>query len=235
MRDPCCMSKILLVGAGGLGGEFLYALVKSKYTIQILCIVDPDTVSIHTISRHALFNDRSCIGQSKAELAASFFLNGATNVEYYSKKIQDLPLSFFKKFDTAVCAVDNLDARRFVNCAVIQCKTVSVFIEGGSEGWLGHARLVQPFKSPCLECHIELYHREAKRPPSCTQDDDDENNEMVIVTAPFVNTIIAGIMLSLLYRKSPEYFIYNANTAYMDRVYLEKNPQCIACDSIKTP
>jgi tRNA A37 threonylcarbamoyladenosine dehydratase len=49
---------ILLVGVGGLGGEYLYALLRSPpaqlHAISTLCIVDPVTISTHTVSRHPL-------------------------------------------------------------------------------------------------------------------------------------------------------------------------------------
>lgn len=234
------MTSVLLVGVGGLGGEFLYALALSDYQVASLCIVDSDLVSLHTCSRHAIFNCRSMIEKPKARLAASWLKERRCNVkvEHFESSIQSFPLSFFQSFNVVICAVDNLETRRFVNCAVVQCNAVHkrelILLEGGTEGWMGHGRMMIPGLTPCLECHIDLYVVDERSfRPVCAGPVDEAS---VIVTAPFVNTFIAALMLSLLYNKNSGHFIYNATTAYMQKVQLVNNPDCVVCSSsIKKP
>ncbi|MBQ9875459.1 MAG: ThiF family adenylyltransferase, partial [Campylobacter sp.] len=46
--------KILIIGSGGLGSSFAYALGSSG--VGEICVVDFDTVSLHNIHRQILFS-----------------------------------------------------------------------------------------------------------------------------------------------------------------------------------
>ena len=66
-----------------------------------------------------------------------------------------------------VCGLDSIVARRWINGLVMSLveyddegKVVSgsiPIIDGGTEGIKGHARVIIPGSSACIECTLDLY------------------------------------------------------------------------------
>lgn len=234
---------ILLVGVGGLGGHFLYALASSKENLITdgtvhVCILDHDTVSLHTTSRHPIFSSRAHdVGSLKASSAAAWLRSKRPEwqVTYVHDPVDMMPLSFFKKFTFVICAVDNLEARRFVNAACCQAGS-PVLIEGGTEGWMGHARIVYPGTIyGCLECDLSLYHKQRQNViAKCSEPENEPGDQEIIVSAPFVNAFTAGLMLALLTSRSKtklerNFYFYNAISGDLTSCVLERNPECAVC------
>lgn len=218
--------RILLVGVGGLGGEYLHALLNSHIPVDHLCIVDPDTISTHTTSRHPLFT-RAHLHLHKATVAASLSTKRIPSVSSHPTTIQHFNISFYKQFEVVVCAVDCVETRRHVNAACRQAGVGRV-VEGGVEGWMGHARGID-WIGPCLECHADLYYHGDHFKPVCQPV---ETRDDVVLTAPFVNALIAGLMLSLTtvpLSSQNQYLLYNAKTCHLGAIPLGVNPDCVVC------
>lgn len=150
--------KILLVGVGGVGCEFLYVLnelFNNDSSIEI-AIVDDDLVEESNLSRQRLYtlND---IGLPKVQVAAER-LKRTLSVFPIKSRIECIrDLGFFEQFDVFVGAVDNLEARRWLNSTVFQLKRRSfLLLDLGVQGLKLSIRTVRPGQA-CLECTFSLY------------------------------------------------------------------------------
>lgn len=146
-------ARVLMVGAGGIGCELLKDLV--LLGLSEIHIVDLDTIDLSNLNRQFLFRHRH-IKQPKsfvaAETASKF--NPAIKIVPYFSNIKDttlFPLSWFKSFDIVLNALDNKDARSYVNR---MCLTANVpLVESGTSGFRGQTQPIVGGLSECFECN----------------------------------------------------------------------------------
>lgn len=143
-------AKVLIVGAGALGNEVIKNL--ALLGIGYMAIVDMDRVEISNLSRSVLFreSDRTL---PKAECAARVAKELYPMVEVIpitGNILSDVGLGFFKWADVVVGALDNREARVFVNkaCALVN----RPWIDGGIEVLNGIVRGFAPPSTACYEC-----------------------------------------------------------------------------------
>ncbi len=144
-------SRVLVVGAGGIGCELLKNLALSGF--HNIDLIDLDTIDISNLNRQFLFR-RHHVGQSKSLVArsAALALNEKLEIRAYHGNIKDnqFGLDYFKQFDLVLNALDNLDARRHVNRL---CLASSIpLIESGTQGFLGQTAVIEPGRTECFEC-----------------------------------------------------------------------------------
>ena len=155
-------ANILVVGAGGIGCELLKILVLSGFSN--ITVVDCDTIDKSNLNRQFLFR-KEHIGLPKSEVAASVLLawNSNLNIKSLYKNITDLGTTFFENFKVVLNALDNLEARRYVNRV---CLAVNIpFIDSGTEGKIGQVSVHVPGKTACYECEPK---NTPKTYPVCT-------------------------------------------------------------------
>lgn len=168
-------SRVLLVGAGGIGCELLKNLVccgfgsynissngmqepsesesavKSKAEIVV---VDLDTIDLSNLNRQFLFRKQH-IKKPKATVAketASQF-NPSVNIDAHHANIFDSKynVEFFESFDVVFNALDNLAARRHVNT---MCLAANVpLIESGTTGFNGQVQAIKKGVTECYDCN----------------------------------------------------------------------------------
>lgn len=165
-------SKILVIGAGGLGCEILKNLALSGF--KDIHVIDMDTIDISNLNRQFLFR-QSDIGKPKAEVAAAFVERRVKGVKItpYVGKIQDKDEDYYMQFKIIVCGLDSIEARRWINATLIGMvdpedpESLKPLIDGGTEGFKGQARVILPTLSSCIECQLDMH---APRPavPLCT-------------------------------------------------------------------
>ena len=120
------------------------------------------------------------VGKPKAVVAAERVnarVSGARVTPHFCR-IEDLPASFYAGFTIIILGLDSLEARRYMNsvaCSLLEFddagapdySTIKPLVDGGTEGFKGHARVILPGVTPCFECTLWLFPPQTKF-PLCT-------------------------------------------------------------------
>ncbi|KAL7272904.1 E1 ubiquitin-activating protein uba2 [Rhizina undulata] len=151
LHDRIKQSRVLMVGAGGIGCELLKNLVLTGF--GEVHIVDLDTIDLSNLNRQFLF-EMQHIKKSKAivakETAGKF--NPKVKLEAHHANIKDpvFNVSWFQSFNLVFNALDNLDARRHVNK---MCLAADVpLIESGTTGFNGQVQVIRKGNTECYDC-----------------------------------------------------------------------------------
>jgi molybdopterin/thiamine biosynthesis adenylyltransferase len=143
-------SKVLLIGAGGLGSPA--ALYLAAAGVGTLGLMDGDVVDISNLQRQVLHTTAS-IGRSKAESGAETIhaLNPDVNVVTLPMRIDvDNVLDIVRDYDLVVDGSDNFDTRYLVNDACYLAKKTNV--HGSIFQFEGMASVFAPDQGPCYRC-----------------------------------------------------------------------------------
>nr|CAI5838702.1 unnamed protein product [Callosobruchus analis] len=150
-REEIPKSKVLVVGAGGIGCEVLKNLALSGF--QDIEIIDLDTIDVSNLNRQFLFR-KEHVGKPKAVVAKESILsfNPDIKVKAYHDSVtsQEYGVNFFKRFNLVLNALDNRAARNHVNR---MCLAADVpLIESGTSGYSGQVELIKKGVTQCYEC-----------------------------------------------------------------------------------
>lgn len=150
-RECVKNSKILVVGAGGIGCELLKNLVLTGFSN--IYVIDLDTIDVSNLNRQFLFR-KEHVGKSKAKVAMESTLKFNPNVKiqafHDSIMSPEYNVDFFRQFNVVMNALDNRAARNHVNR---MCLSADVpLIESGTAGYLGQVQVIKKGATECYEC-----------------------------------------------------------------------------------
>jgi molybdopterin/thiamine biosynthesis adenylyltransferase/rhodanese-related sulfurtransferase len=159
-------SKVLLLGAGGLGSPA--ALYLAAAGVGTLGIIDMDVVDESNLQRQILHNlDR--IGERKVDSAKKTLtaLNPDVDVVGYDVRLgADNILEIIDGYDVIVDGTDNFPTRYLVNDASL-LKRIPV-VHGSIFRFEGQATVFAPYQGPCYRC-LFPEPPPAEMAPSCAE------------------------------------------------------------------
>src|SRR3954467_4122043 len=159
-------SKVLLIGAGGLGSPA--ALYLAAAGVGTLGIIDMDVVDASNLQRQILHNmDR--IGERKVDSAKKTLtaINPDVNVVTYDVRLgADNILAIIDGYDVIVDGTDNFPTRYLVNDASL-LKRIPV-VHGSIFRFEGQATVFNPYVGPCYRC-MTPEPPPAELAPSCAE------------------------------------------------------------------
>lgn len=176
-EDIKAFVRVLVIGAGGLGCELLKDLAFSGF--RNIDVIDMDRIEVTNLNRQFLFR-LGDVGKPKAEVAAKRVMERVSGVDIkpHFCRIEDKPISFYNDFHIIVLGLDSVEARSYINsvaCGFLEYdsddnpleESIKPMVDGGTEGFKGHARIIMPGVTPCFECTIWLFPPQVKF-PLCT-------------------------------------------------------------------
>eukprot|EP00168_Porphyra_purpurea_P016372 TRINITY_DN5278_c0_g1_i1.p1 TRINITY_DN5278_c0_g1~~TRINITY_DN5278_c0_g1_i1.p1 ORF type:complete len:349 (-),score=132.06 TRINITY_DN5278_c0_g1_i1:180-1226(-) len=139
-----------------------------------------DTIDVSNLNRQFLFRAAD-VGKPKAEVAAAYIRKRVPGLTV-TPHVGDLtrrPPEWYAQFNLIVAGLDSIDARRWLNATLVSLVGVDAdtgevdrsglipWIDGGSEGLMGQARVILPRLSACFECTLSMFDT-PKTYPLCT-------------------------------------------------------------------
>ena len=214
-------SRVLIVGAGGLGAPA--ALYLAAAGVGVLGLADDDTVGMSNLQRQVLYATED-IGRLKVDVASNRLadLNPHVQIEAHAVAVTaDNAREVVSGYDLVLDGTDNFDVRFAVSDAcVAEGKTL---VSGAIGRWTGQVGVYPPGQA-CYRCLVP------EAPP------DAETCSAVGVVGALAGVI--GSMMALEAIKlitgagdplAGRLFIYDALSAETRTVRLSKDPACPAC------
>ena len=213
-------SKVLVVGAGGLGCPLMLYLAYSG--VGNLGIVDNDRVEISNLSRQVLFTKKD-LGKFKVMVSKNFIkrINKKILVKTFLKKINKENIhNIAKNYDFICDGTDNFKSRLLINDYCIKYK--KVLISSAISKYDGHVFNFDFRKDgPCLRCFMPSL-------PSINQNCESEG--IMSTLAGIAGSLQANeVIKSVLNIGKPlqnEIMIFNALDLNFRKVKLNKNSSC---------
>jgi molybdopterin/thiamine biosynthesis adenylyltransferase/rhodanese-related sulfurtransferase len=223
-------SKVLLIGAGGLGSPA--AIYLAAAGVGTIGIVDFDVVDASNLQRQILHNlDR--LGQAKVESARETLssLNPDVKVEPHNVRLTaDNVLSILEGYDVIVDGGDNFPTRYLINDASLHLR--KPVVHGSIFRFEGQISVFDPYNGPCYRCQYP----EPPPPelaPSCAE------AGVLGVLAGIVGSIQAVEAIKLLLgigeSLAGRLLTYDALDQEFMSLRLSRNPSCPACGDESMP
>ena len=202
-------SKVLLIGAGGLGSPAAYYLASAG--VGTLGIVDSDVVDLSNLQRQILHTtDR--IGEPKVSSAKRTLeaLNPDVKIVGYEERLSAANIDrIIEGYDVVIDGADNFPTRYLLNDASVK-----------------HRVPVKPFEGPCYRCLFP----EPPPPelaPSCAE------AGVLGVLPGVIGTLQATEAIKLLLEIGEpligRYLLYDALEGSFREVRLRRDPECPVC------
>lgn len=217
-------SKVLLIGAGGLGSPAAYYLAAAG--VGTLGIIDADVVDESNLQRQILHSTER-VGQYKAESAKETLqkLNPDVKVVTYIERLDETNVrNIIADYDVIIDGTDNFPTRYLLNDAsLLENKPV---VHGSVFRFEGQLTVFKPYDGPCYRC---LY-PEPPPPalaPSCSE------AGVLGVLPGIVGLLQATETIKLLLGIGDplvgRLLTYDALAGEFNELKLFRDPKCAAC------
>jgi molybdopterin/thiamine biosynthesis adenylyltransferase/rhodanese-related sulfurtransferase/molybdopterin converting factor small subunit len=222
-------SKVLLVGAGGLGAPT--ALYLAAAGVGEIGLVDFDEIELSNLQRQVLYTTAD-LGRPKLDAAKDRLgaLNPGVRVVPISQRLtSETALDVLRPYDVVVDGTDNFPTRYLVSDACVLLRKPYVY--GSIYRFEGQASVFDAAKGPCYRC---LY-PEPPPPdlvPSCAEAGvlGVLPGLIGIVQATETIKLLLGIGEPLIGRL----LLYDALEMRFRELRLQKNPTCVLCSPTAT-
>ena len=223
-QEKLLSSKVLIVGAGGLGAPA--ALYLAAAGIGTIGIIDSDRVDLTNLQRQIIHHTADIgtekVNSAKAKIQA---INPDVTVRTHQTRVNAKNISqIIRQYDFVIDGTDNFPAKFLVNDACYFEKVP--FSHAGILRFYGQLITVLPGKTTCYRC---IFHSPppAGVVPSCSQ--------------AGVLGVLVGVIGSLQAAEAMKYLLgigdlltntlltYNALTMEFRNVRLDRNPNCQLC------
>jgi molybdopterin/thiamine biosynthesis adenylyltransferase/rhodanese-related sulfurtransferase len=223
-QQKLLQSKVLLLGAGGLGAPV--ALYLAAAGIGTLGIVDDDIVDSSNLQRQVIHSTET-VGEPKVESAKQAIqkLNPDVDVVTYNTRLNaDNIMEIIDGYDIIVDGVDNFPTRYLLNDATVRLKIPVV--SASILAFDGQLTVFKPYDGPCYRCLYPVP-PPAELAPSCG-----ENGvlgvlpgTMGLLQATEVIKMILGIGEPLVGRL----MLYDALAEEFTNLKIRRDPECPIC------
>ena len=148
-------TKVLIVGAGGLGCPVADLLTRSG--VGEIGIIDYDKVNLSNIHRQTLYSTKD-VNKYKVDVVKKKLnlINKDIKIKTYKKKANEKNLNnIIKKYDIIVDGTDNFESKFLLNKFSLKLK--KILIVGAISKFEGHIFTFDfsSKKSPCLKCFYQ--------------------------------------------------------------------------------
>jgi molybdopterin/thiamine biosynthesis adenylyltransferase/rhodanese-related sulfurtransferase len=217
-------SKVLLIGAGGLGSPSALYLAASG--VGTIGLVDDDVVDESNLQRQVLHGtDR--VGMLKVDSAELTLhgLNPETNVVKHVERLDgDNVERLIADYDVIVDGTDNFDTRYVLNDAAVKLR--KPVVHGSIYRWDGQITTFVPFEGPCYRCMYPTQPPE-ELAPACSI------AGVLGVLPGIVGLLQANEVFKLLLGAGEtlagRLLMFDAMGTTFDEVHVWRDPACPAC------
>src|SRR5213593_2619249 len=217
-------SKVLLIGAGGLGSPAAFYLAAAG--VGTLGIVDSDVVDATNLQRQILHSTER-IGEPKADSAKATLeaINPDVTVIPYKERLTSENIDrIIGDYDVVIDGADNFPTRYLLNDASIKWR--KQVVHGSIYRFEGQVTVFKPFEGPCYRC-LFPEPPPAELAPSCAE------AGVLGVLPGVIGSIQANEALKLLLNIGEplvgRYLLYDALDESLREVRLRRDPQCPVC------
>jgi molybdopterin/thiamine biosynthesis adenylyltransferase len=149
-QERLAQAHVLVVGAGALGNEVIKNL--ALLGVGNVAIIDRDRIELSNLSRSVLFREED-EGRPKALCAAAAARAIFPQLRVHAidgELLADVGLGWFRWANVVIGALDNREARVWVNSAC--ARVARPWIDGGIDVLQGIVRGFGPPRTACYEC-----------------------------------------------------------------------------------
>jgi adenylyltransferase/sulfurtransferase len=214
-------SKILVIGAGGLGCTLMLYLVNTG--ISHIGIADSDIVELSNLNRQILFTTND-IGKLKVVQAKKFIkkINKKAKINIYKKKINKSNVeNIIKDYDIICDGTDNFKSRYLINDYCLKNK--KILISAAISKFSGQIfNFNFKKKTPCFRCFMP---EEPNYEINC--DSEGIIGTLVGIAGSLQANEVINTILNNKDNLNGKMLIFNSLTSDFRKIKLSKNSACI--------